>query len=107
MCLAPILIVAGPVCHELLLLPTSLEFIVISLQCNFKTLDSQCCFHRELAVFGQRAITSSARNNVLFVSFCLQAFVSAFEDVRNLLYDVLAFWDSSLPMLFFFSIKSA
>lgn len=81
--------------------------MVISLQCNFKTSDIQCCFHRELAIFGRGAITSSARNSIRFVSFHIQAFVSVFEDVRNLLYDLLTHsWVVFLPMLFL-SIQSA
>lgn len=72
----------------------------------FKSLDIQCCFHKELAVFGRRAITSSATNSVLFVSFHLQAFVSLFEGVRNLLYDLLTLLYSFMPV-FFLPIQGA
>lgn len=72
----------------------------------FKSLDIQCCFHKELAVFGWRAITSSATNGVLFVSFHLQAFVSLFEGVRNLLYDLLTLLYSFMPV-FFLPIQGA
>lgn len=93
--------------HELLLLTLSLQFMVMSLQNKFKILDTQCCFHREWVGSGQRAITSSARNSILFVSFPLQAFVFLFEDVKNLLYDLLTYsWVVFLPVPFL-SIQSA
>lgn len=104
-CLAWLLIVAGPVFHEGFLLPIPLKFMVISLRYNFSSVDIQCCFHRQLAVFGQRAITSSPRNIILFVSFHLQAFVSAFEDVRNLLYDLLTYSWLFFCLWFFFLCK--
>lgn len=92
--------------HELLLLTLSLQFMVISLHYNFKTLDTQCCFHREWVVSGQRAITSSARNSILFVSLPLQAFVFLFEDVKNLLYDLLTYsWVVFFCLCFFFPYK--